>query len=426
MSTDLSPKPSDRFALLYNLSQTFNSSLDLDEVLNRVIDEVITTTHAERGFVALRDETGQLAFRTARGMDQTTIEDPEFQVSKGVVEEVAQTGDPIQTSNAQLDDRFSSRESVMILGLRSIICAPLKVLDQVTGVIYVDNRLKAGLFTQPDLELLTAIASSAAIAIENARLYQVAVDKGRMERELQMAYRVQSSLIPEDIPQIPGWEFAASWQPAREVSGDFYDFVPTDNNNLNLAIADVTDKGMPAALFMALTRSIVRASMDHADSPVEGITRANRLICADSTSSMPVTLFFGQLDTASGELTYVNAGHNPPIYFCAANNEFSDLERTGMFLGFDDEIEYTQARLILKPGDFIVTYTDGVPDAINAAKETLGMERFLEVMQANRAASAPEILKRIETAIQEFIGTTAPYDDITLLILKRLWCHLKK
>jgi phosphoserine phosphatase RsbU/P len=419
VSTSLSPKSGDRFALLYNLAQTFNSSLDLDEVLNRVIDEVITATRAERGFVALRDDAGKLAFRTARGMDQTTIEDPEFQVSKGVVEEVAQTGEPIQTSNAQLDDRFSGRESVMILGLRAIICAPLKVQDQVTGVIYVDNRLKAGIFTQLDLELLAAIASSAAIAIENARLYQVAVEKGRMERELQMAYKVQSSLIPATIPQIPGWEFAASWQPAREVSGDFYDFVPTEDGKLNLVIADVTDKGMPAALFMALTRSIVRASMDRAASPVEGITRANRLICADSTSSMPVTLFFGQLDTITGELTYVNAGHNPPMIFNPAQNECQALERTGMFLGFDEEVEYTQSSLILTPGDFIVSYTDGVPDAINAVKETFGMDRFQAVIRANRGKSARELLKKIEAAIQDFIGASAPYDDVTVLIIKR-------
>jgi len=154
VTTNPSPEASDRFVLLYNLSQTFNSSLDLDEVLDRVIDEVITATRAERGFVALREADGKLVFQTARGMDQTTIEHPQFQISRGVVEAVAQNGEPIQTSDAQLDDRFSARQSVMILGLRSIICAPLKVQDQVTGVIYVDNRLKAGIFSPADLELL--------------------------------------------------------------------------------------------------------------------------------------------------------------------------------------------------------------------------------------------------------------------------------
>ncbi len=412
--------PADRFALLYRLSQTFNSSLDLDEVLDRVMDEVISAIRAERGFIALRDADGKLIFRTARGMDQTTIEDPQFQISRGVVEEVAQQGEAVLTSDAQRDARFSERRSVLNLGLRSLICAPLKLKDKLLGIIYVDNRLFAGIFTNDDLELLSAIASSAAIAIENARLYQVAVEKGRMERELQMAYRVQSSLIPDQVPQIDGWEFAASWQPAREVSGDFYDFIPGEDGKLSLVIADVTDKGMPAALFMALTRSIVRANLDRPISPAEGITRANRLICADSTSNMPVTLFLGQLDPVQGELTYVNAGHNPPIHYRADQDDFTELTRTGMLLGFDDKASYEQNMIILNSGDFILCYTDGVPDAINANQEMFGMERFQDILHKNRGAPAIEIFRAIEKSIQEFIGVTAPYDDITLLIARRL------
>ena len=163
---------SDRLALLYRLSHTFNSSLDLDEVLNRVMDEVIAATRAERGFVMLREADEGLVFRVARGMDQETIEDPQFQVSRSVVERVAHEGRAILTSDAQSDDRFSMRQSVMMLGLRSILCVPLQIKDQILGVVYVDNRLQAGIFTQDHRDLLTAIASSAAIAIENARLYQ--------------------------------------------------------------------------------------------------------------------------------------------------------------------------------------------------------------------------------------------------------------
>jgi sigma-B regulation protein RsbU (phosphoserine phosphatase) len=420
MSTGSSQDPSDRFALLYQLSQAFNSSLDLDQVLERVIDEVIAAIKAERGFVALRDDNGELIFRTARGIEKTVIDDPKFQISRGVIEEVAQQGVAVLTSDAQHDNRFSGRHSVLDLRLRSIICTPLKLKDKMLGVIYVDNRLFAGLFTNDDLELLSAIASSAAIAIENARLYEIAVEKGRMERELQMAYRVQSSLIPDQVPQIPGWEFAASWQPAREVSGDYYDFISLGCGKLGLVIADVTGKGMPAALFMALTRSIVRASLDQVYSPVEGISKANRLICTDSTSSMPVTLFFGQLDTNTGELTYVNAGHNPPLHYRANPDEFTALTRTGMFLGFDDQVVYQQMTVRLHPGDFIICYTDGVPDAINAKKETFGIDRFNAILKEHRNTPVNEILAAIEKAIQSFITPTTPYDDVTLLIAKRL------
>ncbi len=192
--TNLSPPegaPSgDRLALLYRLSQAFNSSLDLDEVLNRVMDEVIAVTRAERGFVMLHEADGQPVFRVARGMDQNTLDDPQFQVSRSVVERVAREGQPIVTSDAQKDDRFSMRQSVMALGLRSILCVPLTIRDNILGVVYVDNRLQVGIFTQPDLELLTSIASSAAIAIENARLYQVAVEKGRMDLQNPVEFLV--------------------------------------------------------------------------------------------------------------------------------------------------------------------------------------------------------------------------------------------
>ena len=205
----------ERLALVYGLSQVFSSTLDLDQVLNRVIDEVLAAVHGERGFIMLREPGGLLSFRVARGLDQQAIDSPQFQVSRGVVEQVASEGRPLLTSDAQADDRFRLRRSVMDLGLRSIMCVPLALRNRVTGAVYVDNRLRAGIFRQADLDLLTAIASSAAIAIENARLYQVAVEKGRMERELQVARELQAGLLPGNPPSVSGWEVAARWLPAR-------------------------------------------------------------------------------------------------------------------------------------------------------------------------------------------------------------------
>ncbi len=178
------PQP-DRLSLLLHLSQTFNSSLDLDEVLNRVMDEVIAAVHAERGFVMLHDTDGHLAFRVARGMDQKTIEDPLFQVSRGVVEKVEREGQPILTVNAQEDERFSARQSIVSLKVRSILCVPLKNKERKVGVIYVDNRIHSGIFTEADLELVGAIASTAAIAIDNASLFK---DLQQSKQALEAAY----------------------------------------------------------------------------------------------------------------------------------------------------------------------------------------------------------------------------------------------
>ncbi|MFC2029393.1 response regulator [Chloroflexota bacterium] len=173
----------DRLALLYRLTQTFNSSLDLDEVLNRVMDEVIGVMGAERGFLMLRDAGDKLGFRVARGMDRSTINDPQFQVSRTVVEQVAREGEPILADDAQKDSRLTFGQSIISLGLRSILCVPLKARDRVEGIIYVDNRLQVGIFGPPDLELLNSIASSATIAIENARLYEDAKQRAALARQ---------------------------------------------------------------------------------------------------------------------------------------------------------------------------------------------------------------------------------------------------
>jgi sigma-B regulation protein RsbU (phosphoserine phosphatase) len=413
----------DRLALLCRLSQTFNSSLDLDEVLNRVMDEVVAATRAERGFVMLHEEDGQLAFRVARGMDHETIDDPQFQVSRSVVEKVAHEGRPILTSDAQSDDRFSMRRSVISLGLRSILCVPLKIKDRILGVVYVDNRLQIGIFVEADLELLNAIASSAAIAIENARLYQVAVEKGRMERELQMAREVQASLLPRETPQVDGWEFVARWQPAREVAGDFYDFIPADGGRLGLVIGDVSDKGMHAALFMALTRSIVRASVAQASSPADGIAHANRLICADSTGGMFVTLFYALLDPGAGEITYVNAGHNPPLLIRGGGDPEEDvlalLRPTGMALGVVDDFPFEQRTVCLAPGDLILLYTDGVTDAKDERSEQFGMERVRRVLLNYRNVPAVHVVTALDRAIAGFTGATAQFDDIAMVVVRR-------
>lgn len=409
-----------RLELLYRLSQTFNSTLDLDEVLNSVIDEVIAALHAERGFIMLLEADGGQTFRAARGLDQTTIDQPQSQVSQSVVQKVAQEGKAILTSDAQSDARFNMRQSVMLLGLRSVLCVPVKIKDKVLGVVYADNRFEAGIFTQADLDLLSAITAIAAIAIDNARLYQMAVEKGRLMRELQMAREMQTSFLPDSVPVAPGWQFAARWLPAREVAGDYYDFIPLDADHLGLVIADVTDKGAAAALFMVFTNSIVRASVHPHIPPVESLVSANRLICQKSPNAMFVSLVYCQLSLNSGQVTYVNAGHNPPLHFHAAAQRLERIARTGMVLGIDPEQAYQQRELTLEHGDFILFYTDGLVDAINSREQEYSLERLEHIAAHAGGASAADLLQRIEADLFAHTGGVVPFDDITLMVVKRV------
>jgi sigma-B regulation protein RsbU (phosphoserine phosphatase) len=257
-----------------------------------------------------------------------------------------------------------------------------------------------------------------------AQLVQLAVENIQLEHELQVAREVQASFLPRETPQVPGWEFAARWRPAREVAGDYYDFIPGDGEQLGLVIADVADKGMPAALFMVLTRSIVRASVDRAPSPVDGITHANRLLCADSSGGVFVTLFYALLDPATGEVTYVNAGHNPPLLYRAdpenEDEQLTKLERTGMALGVIADASFEQRTVHLHSGDFIVFYTDGVPDATDAHEREFGMERLQRVLLDCRHASAGDIVSALERAIDDFAGPADPFDDIAIVVAKSL------
>lgn len=416
----MSAPPPDHLATLYRISQAFSSSLDLDEVLDRVMDEVIATTRAERGFLMLREPSGALAFRVARGMDQQGIDAPEFQVSRSVVERVAANGQPTLTSDAQTDSWLGGRTSVRILGLRAILCVPLQLKGSTIGVIYVDNRLQVGVFSPQDLELLAGMAASAAIAIENARLYAIAVDRGRLERELQMAREVQANLIPRQTPTLPGWEFAAAWRPAREVSGDFYDFVPLDGGRLGLVVADVTDKGMPAALFMANTRSVVRASIISRPTAADALTAANRLVCADSGNGMFVTLCYAEIGPESGQAIWVNAGHNPPLLYRAHGQGFSELGRHGLPLGIDGDATYGQGTVSLETGDFVVLYTDGLTEGCDSAGEEFGVARARTAVLPLAASAAGEILTGLLEAHAAFLGATAPSDDVTVVVLRRI------
>jgi sigma-B regulation protein RsbU (phosphoserine phosphatase) len=217
------------------------------------------------------------------------------------------------------------------------------------------------------------------------------------------------------------------------VAGDYYDFIPVDvslakgsepSPGLGIVIADVSDKGMPAALFMALTRSIVRASVGRAPSPADGIAHANRLICADSTGGMFVTLFYALLDPERGEITYVNAGHNPPLLYRrsdhAEQGQLAELTRTGMAMGVVADSPFEQRTVQLDPGDFILLYTDGVTEATDAQGREFGTERLRRAVADQCRSSAANIVAALERAVHDFISSTAPFDDVTIVAIKSL------
>ncbi len=418
MSQPSVPAPHHRhLATLYEITRTLNSSLDLDEVLENVMDQVIQVTGAERGFLMLcNDADGALEFKVARGMDHSDIEAPEFQVSTTIVREVARTRVPLLTDNAQYDARFGGR-SIIVLGLRSILCVPITARGRLSGLVYVDNRLQSGLFDEEHLALLAAFADQAGIAIENARLYQVAVEKGRMERELQLAYEIQRGLLPRSLPTIPGYEIAADWRSAREVAGDFYDCLRFDDDTLGVVVADVSDKGAPAALFMAMAHSLIRGTALSAREPEETLRQVNRVLLSEAESAMFVTVYYSIL-RRGGAVEGVNAGHNRPLLVRARQGTAELLPRGGRPLGWFADLPLSTVRYQLEPGDVLVFYTDGLIEAMDRSGDYYGEARLIETVLGAAHLPPQDIVQAISTSLLDFLVGAPMFDDTTLVVVR--------
>lgn len=240
----------------------------------------------------------------------------------------------------------------------------------------------------------------------------------RKKQELKIASDIQKSFLPETIPKIEGIDLSATNLSALEVGGDFYDFIPIASDKWGFLIADVSGKGIPAALFMALSRTLIHASATGNSSVANSIKQANRLIYSDAKSGSFVTLFYGILDSKKMSFTYVNAGHNPPILLNEATKDIVLLKAKGIALGAIEEVELQEVEVKLRQGDIVILYTDGVTEAMNERNEQFGLERLTKVVNHNRESPAQDIIKKIENEINSFVKNQPQFDDLTIMILK--------
>jgi sigma-B regulation protein RsbU (phosphoserine phosphatase) len=274
-----------------------------------------------------------------------------------------------------------------------------------------------GMFNESHRDLLAAFASQAGVAIENARLYQVAVEKGRMQRELEMARNIQQGLLPKQVETLPGYEVAFDWRSAREVAGDFYDCFLLDDHRMGVVVADVSDKGAPAAIFMAVSRSLLRGNAFASDLPTETLALTNRLLIKDATGGIFVTLYYAIFER-DGRMLGVNAGHNLPLLFRAQSRQVEWLPRGGRPLGWFEELPLREDTYHLTPGDVVVFYTDGLTEAENGDEEAYGEERLAAVVAANAGNTAGRIKAAILESVAQFVGLAPPLDDLTLVVVR--------
>ncbi|MCX7624739.1 MAG: SpoIIE family protein phosphatase [Candidatus Sumerlaeaceae bacterium] len=407
-----------RLRVLYRVTDSIRSIWDLKELLHKLMDILWEVITPHRGIVLLRDpEDGTLDPVVVRVHEGAS---DEIHISRGIVERCMAEQVAILVSDAPSDVRFSANESVIRGRIRSAICVPLVSKSGVEGVIYIDSQVPGEVYyTQEDLELMKGIAAQAALAIENARLTTQLIERQKLEKELELARSIQIALLPKKLPEAPGVSFSAMSVPARKVGGDYYDFFELSDGRIALVVADVSGKGMPAAILTATIRASLRMETHvHPDLPLSQLMAAvNAWTCKDVSNNMFVTLFFGIFDPQRRTLEYSNAGHLPPLLF-KPDGSYRQLTAGGCFLGIMEFLDYETEILEIQDGDTLVVLTDGVTDTHNSQKQVFGMERVIATVRDNLHLPPEELRDELYEATLLFRGPEEQFDDVTILVAR--------
>ncbi len=417
-------------AALLKFSGQLLGQMSLDDLLNLLVTEVKQLMRADAVAVLLPGSGGQnLYFRAETGW-QTDPVGNRYNVPNDdrsgsgrvmltqqpiVMEDVSQIPPGQRSDWMQID--WLQQE-----GFQAAVIVPLIVEGRSIGVLVLDVR-QARIFKEAEVHFLQLMANQAALAIEKARLQQEEMQRNRMAEEMAVGRRIQLSMLPREWPRVEGWEFVAFYEGARQVSGDFYDFFPMPGQagRWAMVVADVSDKGVPAALFMALSRTTVRNTVLRGREPAEALILTNRFIQEDSESDMFLAIFLGALDTENGRFTFANAGHTRPLWWQKSAQACRPLVSDGVVLGVLAEVEIEEKTIEIAPGDALVLYTDGVTEAINADFEEYGLARLQTAV--TRAAGQPDanahsITDAVLEDVHQFVAGTDQYDDITLVVIR--------
>jgi sigma-B regulation protein RsbU (phosphoserine phosphatase) len=393
-------------------------STSFEETLQILASLVFEAVPAERCVIMLRDEDNheKLKIEVAKVRGSKEVVD-EVRISRTVMDEVTKNGKAVLTSDAQHDPRFAS-QTMALLGIRSVLAVPLSVGTEVFGLIYADSPTYETTFTEEHLNILTTLASVASIRVENARLTEERFERERLEHELQLASEIQQRLQPSSPPIVEGYDLQGVSFSCYEVGGDYYDFIPRCDGKLLVALGDVSGKGTAAALLMSSLHAAMHAQVAANSTLLQTINAVNQYLAQNTPTNRFVTLFLAELDSETGMMNFINAGHNPPL-IAHVDGRVEQLASGGFPLGIMPMAEYEVGQTRLLNGEALVIYSDGVSEANNLKGEEFGVERLEEVVKKNLGASAAGLRDKVESALSSFTQTAPAGDDITLVIVKR-------
>ena len=414
----------DLLGLISKVGVTLLAATTLDETLKQVAELVFEAVPAERCVIMLREEDSKNLDDCDNGMRiavarlrEKSEDFGDIRVSRTVMKEVVENQKSVLTSDAQHDPRFAS-QTMVLQGIRSVLAVPLASKNTVFGLIYADSPVSETQFTEENLKVLTTLASVAAIRVENTRLLEERLERERMERELALATEIQQKFQPSAPPVVPGYEMQGISFSCYEIGGDYYDFIKRDDDKWIIALGDVSGKGTAAALLMSSVHAAVHGQIAAKTPLLQTVYAVNKYLAENTPPNRFVTLFIAELDLATGTLSYVNAGHNPPLV-ARTDGDIEQLDSSGFPLGMLDIATYELGQMHLEAGEALVIYSDGVNETVNPKDEEFGMERLTQTVRTNLRKTASGLRDKIEAALSTFAeGADAP-DDITLVIVKR-------
>ncbi len=386
-------------------------NMPLTELFKLIMNLSVDAVGATRG-VLMTLEGSELVVRAALGEG--------FRISNTVRDRVIKDKTSLLVRDARLDEAFADRMSIVQQQIRSMLAVPLQTDDRVIGLIYLDSPHFIKEFTKDDLSLLTVMANVAAIRIEHTRLAEVEQAERIHAKQLEQAAEIQRGLLPVQAPSVPGVDLAGYNAACHTVGGDYYDFLVYPDGRVGVLVGDVAGKGMPAALLMSSLQARVQVLFDDPTNLAALVTRLNRIITSNCPSNRFITFFIGILDPKTGELTYVNAGHNPPLV-AHADGSVEKLDGTGLILGILSVATYAQKTCTMAPGDALLLFSDGVSEPVRPdSDEEFGEDRLAQNFAKLRNDNAQSIIDALNLQVREFTGGLPLPDDLTLVVAKRM------
>lgn len=405
----------EKLKAITKITHSLSEALGRDEMLARILDFLFELfTEADRGFIMLKDPNGNLkplGFKTRYEQD-----DEEIRISRTICQQVMETRKPILSRDAGKDDRFDTSQSVFDFRIRSIMCAPLiNSKDESIGVVQLDSLRRSIVFKEEDVETLVTIAMQASLAIQKADLFEQAQQTKSLQADLQLAQELQLRFLPQKAPELDSYEFFSWYQPMQQVGGDYFDYLPLDENRLGIIVADVVGHGVAAAMLMAKVSAEAKFALATSESAEEAVCQMNRNL-SNMNLDRFVTMALCLLDKRTNSLQIVNAGHMPPIIRRHDGTiETVAVEESGLPIGILEDYEYESYSTVLQPGDVAVMYTDGINEAMNDREQQLTSEAIVEELQQGQSKTPTLIGEAIRGLVKRHMGFCQPIDDICMV-----------